>query len=148
MTLSAQASDQLAALARTLNLESLTLDDQGLRALAVGDHPAVHLQADSASQEFVLFAVAGTLPPSPPAQQLAQLLQANRFWRETGGATLSLDDEQPPRVILARRVSWVACTPAEFVEAFATFIDYLADWNARLQLGAVPGIEPPRMSYA
>ena len=138
------ANDLVAALARQLGIEGLALDDDGLRAFEIGEKMTVHLQADPASHEFVLYAVAGSLPADPPAARLLELLNANRFWRDTGGATLSVDDERPPRVIMARRVSWVGTTPAEFNEAFATFVDYLADWWTRLD-HASQGSAPPPM---
>ena len=98
----------LNALAATLGLPALTLDAQGLRSIALDHQHVIHVQADPRTQDVVLYAVAGQLPPG--AGMAETLLRANRFWRGTGGATLSLDDNA--RVILARRLSAVALTPA------------------------------------
>ena len=121
----------LAALATTLGLPALTLDAQGLRSIALDHQHIIHLQADPLAREVVLYAVAGPLPEG--AGMAETLLRANRFWRGTGGATLSLDGSAPPRVVLARRLSTVALTPAQFSEAFAGFVDQLHHWSDRLQ---------------
>ena len=82
----------LNALAATLGLPALTLDAQGLRSIALDHQHVIHVQADPRTQDVVLYAVAGQLPPG--AGMAETLLRANRFWRGTGGATLSLDDDE------------------------------------------------------
>lgn len=121
------ASELVDELAKRIGLTHLHLDDKGLCALQVGPC-TVHIQADPAIHEFILFGIAGRLPAQAPSALLVELLQANRFWRDTGGATLSVDSEQPPRVILAQRFSWQGCTVAEFEQAFESFADHLVHW--------------------
>ncbi len=125
-------ADMLHALGSALGIPELAFDAQGLRSLAIGDELVVNLQHDAAAAEVVMFAVVATLPPSPPQETLLRLLHANRFWHGTGGATLSLDEHAPPRVILARRVAAAAVTPAQFVTLFEGFVDHLNDWHRLL----------------
>ncbi len=113
-------ADMLHALGSALGIPELAFDAQGLRSLAIGDELVVNLQHDAAAAEVVMFAVVATL------------LHANRFWHGTGGATLSLDEHAPPRVILARRVAAAAVTPAQFVTLFEGFVDHLNDWHRLL----------------
>ena len=122
----------LNALAATLGLPALTLDAQGLRSIALDQQHIIHLQADPLAREVVLYAVAGPLPEG--AGMAETLLRANRFWRGTGGATLSLDENA--RVILARRLSAVALTPAQFCDAFTGFVDQLHHWADQLSAEA------------
>jgi len=122
----------LNALAQALGLNALTLDAEGLRSLSIGNELTVHIQSDTATQELVLFAEVGMLPSASDTAMLTLLLRANRFWRGTGGATLSLDEQSPPGLVLARRISCAATTPAQFVAQFESFADHLADWSARL----------------
>lgn len=129
----------LNALAATLGLPALTLDAQGLRSIALDHQHVIHVQADPRTQDVVLYAVAGQLPPG--AGMAETLLRANRFWRGTGGATLSLDDNA--RVILARRLSAVALTPAQFCDAFTGFVDQLHHWAG--QIGAQAPARSPGM---
>ena len=142
-----EASDCLAALAQSLGLSSLQPDGNGLLALSVGNRVVVHIQANTDASMFVLFGVAGVLPVPLAPQQLVELLQANRFWRETGGATLSLDDDDPLRVILAQRFRWHANAPQAFCELFGNFAGQLAYWSDRVaSAGAAKpggGIPPP-----
>jgi hypothetical protein len=139
----------LEALAKFLQLDALQPDSDGLVAIAFGSELTVHLQADVDHHAFVLFGVAAALPPGLPQSHLLLLLQANRFWRETGGATLSLDDETPPRVILAERVSWLGTSPVEFQSLFEDFADYLRGWRARLlEMDGSPAVEPIHVTYA
>ena len=123
----------LNALAATLGLPALTLDAQGLRSIALDQQHIIHLQADARAQEVVLYAVVGQLPPHGTGVA-ETLLRANRFWRGTGGATLSLDENA--RVILARRLSAVALTPAQFCDAFTGFVDQLHHWADQLSAEA------------
>lgn len=132
--------NHLHTLATTLGLPALTLDAQGLRSIALDHQHIIHLQADPRAREVVLYAVAGQLPPGSPGTA-ETLLRANRFWRGTGGATLSLDGNAPPRVILARRLSWVALTPAQFSDAVVGFVEQLHHWAD--QLSAAPPARPP-----
>lgn len=135
-------SNHLHALGATLGLPALTLDAQGLRSIALDQQHIVHLQADALAQEVVLYAVVGQL--SPHSVGMAEiLLRANRFWRGTGGATLSLDDNASPRVILARRLSLVALTPAQFSDAFTGFVDQLHHWADQLRTPAP--VRPPEV---
>lgn len=136
--------NHLHALAATLGLPALTLDAQGLRSIALDQQHIIHLQADARAQEVVLYAVVGQLPPHG-AGMAETLLRANRFWRGTGGATLSLDGNTPPRVILARRLSPVALTPAQFSDAFTAFVDQLHHWADQLQ--AMPPAVRPEMGH-
>lgn len=122
----------LSALARSLGLSTLALDGDGLCSLAIDGEHSVHLQADPADGALVLFAEVATLPSAGDAQLLTLLLRANRFWRGTGGATLSLDEQSPPGLVLARRIDCAATTPAQFVQHFESFADHLVDWHARL----------------
>ena len=136
----------LNALAATLGLPALTLDAQGLRSIALDQQHIIHLQADARAQEVVLYGVAGRLPPHGTGVA-ETLLRANRFWRGTGGATLSLDGNAPPRVILARRLGPVALTPAQFSDAFTGFVDQLHHWADELN-AAAPAKRPEMGHFA
>ena len=136
----------LAALAATLGLPALTMDAQGLRSIALDHQHIIHLQADPLAREVVLYAVVGQLPPHGTGVA-ETLLRANRFWRGTGGATLSLDGNASPRVILARRLSPVALTPAQFSDAFTGFVDQLHHWADELN-AAAPAKRPEMGHFA
>ncbi len=120
-----EAHALVSALGQALGEASLQMDEEGLAFLPLSNEFFLHLQADPARRCFIGFAVVGSLPVQPPVSLLKQLLQANRFWRDTGGATLSLDEEQPPRLVLADRYDWADLDPEDFIEKVNQFIDTL-----------------------
>ncbi|MBL0419154.1 type III secretion system chaperone [Ramlibacter sp. AW1] len=119
-------------LGRHLGIRKLQPGPDGVVAVLVGDQVRLHILPKPIEREFLLFAVVGTLAPEPPLEQLACLLRANRFWRATGGATLSLDDEDPPRVVMAQRVSW-HLAEAEFIDQVEEFVGWVSQWRKDLQ---------------
>lgn len=136
-----EAHALISALGQSLGEASLQLDEEGLAFLPLSNEFFLHLQADVTRQCFIGFAVVGTLPLQPPVSLLKQLLQANRFWRETGGATLSLDDKQPPRLVLADRYDWPDLPQEEFIEKINQFIDVLHETRSWLD-EPVAGTDP------
>lgn len=135
-----EAHALISALGQALGEASLQMDEEGLAFLPLSNDFFLHLQADTERRCFIGFAVVGTLPAQPPVSLLKQLLQANRFWRETGGATLSLDEEQPPRLVLADRYDWADLQQDDFVEKVNQFIDVLHEARSWLDAPAAgPG---------
>lgn len=131
-----EAHALISALGQALGEASLQMDDEGLAFLPLSNEFFLHLQADPDRRCFIGFAVVGSLPVQPPVSLLKQLLQANRFWRETGGATLSLDEEQPPRLVLADRYDWPGLAPDDFIDRVNQFIDVLHETRAWLDESA------------
>jgi hypothetical protein len=128
-----EAHALISALGLALGEASLRMDEEGLAFLPLSNEFFLHLQADDQRQCFIAFAVVGSLPLQPPVRLLKKLLQANRFWRETAGATLSLDSEQPPRLVLADRYDWTGLDAEEFTERVNQFVDILHEARAWLE---------------
>lgn len=128
-----EAHALISTLGQALGEASLQMDEEGLAFLPLSNEFYLHLQADPERQCFIAFAVVGSLPPQPPVRMLKKLLQANRFWRETAGATLSLDGEQPPRLVLADRYDWPGLDPEDFTDRVNQFIDFLHEARAWLE---------------
>jgi hypothetical protein len=138
----AEAAAHLGALGEALGIAGLDWGPEGLRSLDIGGQIVVNIKLDEAQGELVLFAVAGSLASTVSSAQMLKLLEANRFWRGTSGATLSVDHHQPPRVILARRCHLQAVPPARFVAVFESFVDQLRDWSAWLAEADAAGAAP------
>ncbi len=128
-----EAHALISTLGQALGEASLQMDDEGLAFLPLSNEFFLHLQADPQRQCFIAFAVVGRLPLQPPVRMLKRLLQANRFWRETAGATLSLDSEQPPRLVLADRYDWPGLDADDFTDRVNQFIDILHEARAWLE---------------
>lgn len=108
----------VAELGRATGLDPLVLDDAGELVLDIGSGLAVHLSAEPEHEALLLTGVPGVLPSPADPVRLIGLMQANFAWRETAGATLSLDGDEPPQVVLARRLPWATLTEQALVEAF------------------------------
>jgi hypothetical protein len=107
---------------------AVVFDDNGLDSIV--DAPSAltigfHCQAG----ELTIYSQVGVLDDD---SRLRSLLAANCFWRETGGATLSLFDER--RIVLAR---WLAAgSVSDLAVRYADFIAAARRWQA--DLGATP----------
>lgn len=130
----------LEALAAAAGLPDLPLDAAGGCTLLFDGHP-VHFQDDPARHALTFFATLGPVPQGRRSEVLGSMLKANRFWRGTGGATLSLDEAEPAEALLAMRFDTRSPAAApEFIAAVERFIDQAEDWRAWLIEG---GSEPP-----
>lgn len=146
MQIPTEAHQLISSLGQSLGESGLQMDDEGLAFLPLSNDFFLHLQADPERQCFIGFAVVGGLPHHPSPMLLRRLLQANRFWRETAGATLSLDEEQPPRLVLADRYDWPGMEADDFVGRINQFIDVLHEVRAWLELPddeAAPALHSP-----
>ena len=120
-------------LGRHYDIAELRLNEQGILALAIGEGLSVHMQAIAASENLVFYASVVELDEPLRPELLVGMLQANRFWHETGGATLSLDDRQPPRVILAHLVLFQQLDTQRLIHHFENFsgsLQAMHEWLA------------------
>ncbi|MBL0419151.1 type III secretion system chaperone [Ramlibacter sp. AW1] len=128
-------ADWIADLGTRLGIPRLQAGADGVIALQVQDRMTVHILSNEHDQAFLVFAVVASLPPQPDASQLLSLLEGNRFWHETGGATLSVDDQQPPRVLMSLRLPWAGLDAQGLFDEFELFVDWLSHWQQALMAG-------------
>lgn len=136
----------IAELGRHYNIEQLRLNEQGILALAIGDGLSVHMQAIAATETLVFYASVVVMSDPLPPDLLVSMLQANRFWHETGGATLSLDEHTPPRVILAQSVRFQDLDTQRLIEAFENFagaLQAMHEWLAPQVLQGRSEVDSP-----
>jgi hypothetical protein len=146
----------LTHLAAHLGLAGLQLDDQGCCALQVGDELVLNVRWLPDDERLVLFALLGLLPVDGRAACAIDLLRGNRFGLATAGARLSVDESEPPRVLLDERVDARRASPAEFVETVECFADTARRWMTRLAelptarpaADAMAGVAPHMPSFA
>ena len=115
------------------DIDQLQLNEQGILALAIGDGLSVHMQAIPASESLVFYAAVVVMNEPLSPDLLVSMLRANRFWHETGGATLSLDEQTPPRVILAQSLRFVDLDTSGVIAGFENFsgsLQAMHEWLA------------------
>ncbi|CAN7333481.1 type III secretion system chaperone [Acidovorax sp. Leaf78] len=118
----------LSAVRTALNLPGLQPADDGTCQLVVDDEIVVNLGWMEAQAQVVWFAPVGSLKGAADrSRALADLLRANLFWQETGGATLALakDDDT---VVLAYQTPAHNITGEEVLAVLQWFIDMTAAW--------------------
>lgn len=142
------AASLIAALGAKIGITPLVLDAEGSLALQVGADLLLHLQHDPRHNHLTLFMSLGTPTAATRQAIYADMLRANRFWRETLGATLSLDDQEPPGVVLALRLACAGLPAGDFLQAVEDVLEVAGDWLPRLSGGGEPGQhETPAPSF-
>ncbi len=147
MTTRQKADALVGHLARAAGLGNLALAADGSLALGIDGRFVLHLQANDDEGTLTLFAPIGTVPVDGAEATCKEMLRANRFWRGTGGATLSLDAQEPPRAILSEKVHCDGVTQATFVEVVERFIHNAQQWSEVLGeagAGTDARVEPTR----
>ena len=125
-------SGVVAGLGAGLAIPDMEADEDGYVALDV-DGYIIHLQDDAGAGAIVLYAVLQEIEDARLLEVCARLLTANAFWRETGGATLALD-EASGHVLLCRAVPLVGLDLAALETALGNFADAAAHWSRWLDV--------------
>src|SRR5262249_33730853 len=81
----------LKGLGATIGLPDLAPDDEGFCAMQFGDRIVVNLQYEAEREDLALFARLGDVEPDLREAAYEMLLAGNLFWKETAGATLSVE---------------------------------------------------------
>ncbi|CUR67706.1 type III secretion system chaperone [Pseudomonas aeruginosa] len=116
----------VAQLGAGLAIPDMEADEDGYVALDMDGH-IIHLQEDAGAGVIVLYAVLQEIEEARLLEVCARLLTANAFWRETGGATLALD-EVTGHVLLCRAVALNGLDMAGLETALGDFADAAAHW--------------------
>ncbi len=119
-------ADAIRQLGHALGLGDAVLDANGACAMQFDERYIVTIQCDEAEDALCFHADLGDLPRP---QTCVDLLRANLFWQGTGGATLALSHDDPPRVILARSVAWRGAGTAALLEVLETFVNTVEEWT-------------------
>ncbi|MGJ0508584.1 MAG: type III secretion system chaperone [Methylocystis sp.] len=120
----------LAEIGQHFSFGELRLDEERGCALRFGGRTTVNLQYRDEDDAFYLYAILGA--PPPRLETYRDLLGANLFWEGTSGATLSLSNDDPPRVVLSQAFDWRGKTGAQFARTIETFAAVVGDWAEML----------------
>ncbi|MFY0478486.1 type III secretion system chaperone [Achromobacter marplatensis] len=127
----------IAKLGKALNMPDMAPDEDGYLMLKVDDQ-FVHMQLDAEADEIILYAILQEVEPDRQLEIYARLLTANTFWKETGGATLSID-EASGRVLLGRVLPLRSLDEVEFDVALGRFTDTVTHWEGWLEAANAGG---------
>lgn len=118
--------------AHDIGLPELALDPNGLGSLLFDDAIMLHLQLNETVGTVILFATIGTVPEQGRESFYADMLQANLFWQQTGGATLALE-KSSHAAVLAYEQPLDGLDQAGFQGLIKQFLDVAEDWQSRLR---------------
>jgi hypothetical protein len=139
----------LKGLSRYLALgDEPVIEDNTYACLVAEDGLALHFRVDPAIEEVILLAPLARIPPYARPAVAQGLAEANYLWRETGGATLSIDPKSG-HAVLGHRLPLQVFDQARFnewVERFASNADVWrqrVDQMAAAELANLTGSPPP-----
>jgi hypothetical protein len=128
------AAALLRALGQAIDMPQLAFDADGTCVLRF-DGTTVMLEDDAGQHRIVLHAAIGTAPAEGRAAFFARLLEANLLWRDTAGATFSLD-KASDRVLLMLAIP-LDTAPVRVPDLVGRFVDAAEAW-----VGLLPGLSP------
>lgn len=127
----------LRELGQRIGLNQLQLDADGGCALELDQRMVVSFQYRETDNALWLYTDLGVVPQRSLALY-EKLLQANLFWQQTAGATLSLSADEPPHAVLAYPLSCVSLEETPLGIALETFVTTVETWQHQLHSAAAP----------
>ena len=104
-----------------VGIKELETDQDNYCCLGFGDKIIVHVQYEENTQSLILFSPLGIVNHGYEKIIFPKLLQSNALWKDTAGATISLDDDTN-EVILAIQFPTQSLEFTQFQEILETFI--------------------------
>jgi len=114
-----------------LGLPDLAFDADGDCALTIDDTLQVDISFLDEEDALLLVSPLGSPADPLPADLAEAMLDANFFWRGTGGATLGLDRETR-MAVLVETVPLAGQHPAALRDRLSDFVTVARDWTDRV----------------
>ncbi|MBC05433.1 type III secretion system chaperone [Thalassospira sp.] len=111
---------------KSIGIESLAFDEFGCCMLAFDDDIIINIAQEKANQRILFFAYVGSVVAAVTPYRT--LLKANFYWRATGGATLSLDQDDGA-ICLTKPFGEEDLTPQELTAELEKFISTVEKWR-------------------
>ena len=108
--------------------QTLSLDANNLCQMTVGEKHLVTLERSPLENCFYLYAPVDRIPHGAKKEVLSRLLSGNLFGRETGRATLAIDQDSDV-IVLSERFDEEGLSYQSFSERLQAFVGYLEYWK-------------------
>jgi hypothetical protein len=118
------------AIATALGVADLKLDEEGCARLRIDDAIDVNFEASRSSHLLHVYCTLGPVPASERERTFEQLLTANLFGADTGGATLAIDAEFN-EIVLCMDIGNHGWTGELILSRLQRFIDAALGWRER-----------------
>lgn len=134
-----QVQQILAEFGRGIGLDSLALDANGYCCLGF-DEVVVNIEWVPRSEQLMLYCHLGFVPAQADAAWYRELLEANHFFRGTGGATLGVDPATQS-IAMVQPLALAILTPARLETELQGFVNGAEAWVQRLRLPTASAAE-------
>jgi hypothetical protein len=134
----------LAEFGKGIGIPQLAFDEGGYCCLFF-DEIVVNLELDEETEQLSLYSNVGDLPEDVKPGFYEALLEANYFFRNTGGATLGID-RNARLVALVYRVSYPTLNLVQFERIIENFVNVTETWIRKVRELDAPGEAPAQES--
>jgi hypothetical protein len=117
-------------IATSLDVPDLRLNEHGCARLRIDDGIDVNFEASEASHLLHVYSALGPVPSTQRENIFEQLLSANLFGADTGGATLAIDTEFN-EIVLCMDLGNHGWTSELIMARLQRFIDAAVNWKDR-----------------
>ena len=124
------SDEVIQAIATAMGVPELRLDAHGCASLRIDDALDVHFEASASSHLLHVYCILGPVPTSHRERCFEQLLSANLFSADTGGAALAIDPEFD-EIVVCTDIGNHGWTSELIMSRLARFIDAAAAWRKR-----------------
>ncbi len=127
----------LKELGTTIGLADLSPDDEGYCSLTFDDKIVLNLQYDQRTENIVIFTELGEVRDELALKVYSRFLEANMFWKDTGGGTLCVEPKTMT-AMLEYQESVAKMDEVRFqqlVEGFINIAEYWIGYLNELQTG-------------
>ena len=121
----------LSELGATMGMENLTFDENGGCILQFDETMNVLLLYEGNHEVLYLFSFVGEISEGKESVVMRHLLEANYRWEGSGGATLSLRQDED-NVVLTRRLVVSSLTRESLEQTLSEFVTALEKWMSYL----------------
>jgi len=132
----------LGELGRDVGIPDIGLDENNYCAVILDGYIVVSLHFEEDTGELIFYTHLCALPHQNRESIYAMLLEGNYFWRETGGATLSIDREGNT-VLLAYATPVAVMNSKGFRKSLGYFADTCGRWLTWLEEALQEDLQPP-----
>lgn len=122
--------DVIQSIATAMGVPELHLDEHGCARLRIDDAIDLNFEASDCSHLLHVYCTLGPVPTADRERCFEQLLKANLFGADTGGATLAIDAERN-EIVLCMDIGNHGWTAELILSRVERFVDAALGWQAR-----------------
>ncbi|MDR0351185.1 MAG: type III secretion system chaperone [Puniceicoccales bacterium] len=119
-------------LGKIMNLQGLSLDSHNRCILIFDEKIVVNLELNEITGELILYSYVAAVPFEGKERIFEFLLESNFFWKDSKGATLSID-KQTQTIVMSYKFCLPLKDPEKFEDSLGFFVDNVESWAKRVE---------------